>query len=69
MNIRYIGMFPPPYGGVTIKNKLIFECISENHKVVTLRKPAWMPGAVYQPLNLLLRRRICPEWGKHSGCA
>ena len=53
MNIRYIGMFPPPYGGVTIKNKLIFECISENHKVVTLRKPAWMPGAVYQPLNLL----------------
>ena len=46
MNIRYIGMFPPPYGGVTIKNKLIFECISENHKVVTLRKPAWMPGAV-----------------------
>lgn len=25
----YIGSFPPPYGGVTVKNALLFEAISE----------------------------------------
>ena len=25
----YIGSFPPPYGGVTVKNALLFEVVSE----------------------------------------
>lgn len=28
-NPLYIGSFPPPYGGVTVKNALLFEAISE----------------------------------------
>lgn len=27
--ITYIGSFPPPYGGVTIKNALLYRCMSE----------------------------------------
>lgn len=29
MKIFYIGRFPPPYGGVTIKNKLLYEKMTE----------------------------------------
>ena len=32
--IGYIGTFPPPYGGVTIKNKLLYESISSQYSVV-----------------------------------
>ena len=51
MKIRYIGLFPPPYGGVTIKNKLIYDCLSETKKIVKFNSPRWMPRAVFQILN------------------
>lgn len=35
--VKYIGNFPPPYGGVTRKNKLIFEALSQR---VALRRPS-----------------------------
>lgn len=53
MKIRYIGMFPPPYGGVTIKNKLIYDCLSETRKILTFNRPRWMTGSVFQILNLM----------------
>ena len=53
MKIRYIGLFPPPYGGVTIKNKLIYDCLSETKKIVKFNRPRWMPRAVFQILNLM----------------
>ena len=53
MKIRYIGMFPPPYGGVTIKNKLIYDCLSETKKIVTFNRPRWMAESVFQILNLM----------------
>lgn len=53
MKIRYIGLFPPPYGGVTIKNKLIYDCLSETKKIVKFNRPRWMPREVFQILNLM----------------
>ena len=53
MKIRYIGMFPPPYGGVTIKNKLIYDCLSETKRIVTFNRRRWMSGPVFQILNLM----------------
>lgn len=46
-------MFPPPYGGVTIKNKLIYDCLSETRKILTFNRPRWMTGSVFQILNLM----------------
>ena len=40
MKIRYIGNFPPPYGGVTIKNKLLFDTLSHNCAVQIVDKHA-----------------------------
>ena len=51
--ISYIGSFPPPYGGVTIKNKLIFDVLSESQRIDVLKKPSWMSRQIYQSLNLL----------------
>lgn len=31
--ITYIGSFPPPYGGVTVKNALLFEALSERIEI------------------------------------
>ena len=53
MKIRYIGMFPPPYGGVTIKNKLIYDCLSETKRIVTFNRRRWMSGPIFQILNLM----------------
>lgn len=33
MKITYLGSFPPPYGGVTVKNALLFDALSEYVKV------------------------------------
>lgn len=54
MIIRYIGNFPPPYGGVTRKNQLLYEIISEKYKVVRLEKIGVMPEKIYQACNILL---------------
>lgn len=33
MKITYLGSFPPPYGGVTVKNALLYEALSERIQV------------------------------------
>ncbi len=33
-DIFYIGKFPPPYGGATIKNEILFNAISKHKKVI-----------------------------------
>lgn len=49
---RYIGSFPPPYGGVTIKNQLLYSEITKRIPVSRLSKQAWMPNKVFQILNM-----------------
>ncbi len=53
MTIRYIGNFPPPYGGVTRKNKLLYDCLQERLKIKHFEKPSFLPEALYQVLVLL----------------
>jgi len=36
MKIYYLGSFPPPYGGVTIKNKIIFDNLSKSFEVTKI---------------------------------
>lgn len=38
MKVRYIGSFPPPYGGVTIKNKLLADTLSEHVKIIKAKE-------------------------------
>lgn len=54
MKNRYIGNFPPPYGGVTIKNQLLFEDISKQIKIYRLEQGRFCPQKVYQLLNCLI---------------
>ncbi len=53
MTIRYIGNFPPPYGGVTRKNKLLYDCLSQRLKIRHFDKPSFLPDVLYQVLVLL----------------
>lgn len=54
MNIRYIGYFPPPYGGVTIKNRLLYDELSKSLRIKHFTKPFFISGKLYQALNVLL---------------
>ncbi len=54
MKVRYIGFFPPPYGGVTVKNQLLYELISNNKKIARFVKPKWLHSSIYKILNLFL---------------
>lgn len=36
MGVVYIGRFPPPYGGVTIKNKIVFDNLSKKIDIQTI---------------------------------
>lgn len=54
MSTKYIGNFPPPYGGVTIKNRLLYETLSEQIAIRHFEKPAWMPSNIYQLLSFLI---------------
>ena len=54
MKVRYIGNFPPPYGGVTIKNRLLWEELSKRVDVACFEKPKCIPVRIYQALNMLL---------------
>lgn len=29
MSVFYLGQFPPPFGGVTVKNALVYQALSE----------------------------------------
>lgn len=53
MKIRYIGNFPPPYGGVTIKNRLLYDTLKEHMSIRYFEKPGWMPGKCYQGLQIM----------------
>ena len=53
MKRRYIGNFPPPYGGVTRKNELLFQSISEQCEITRLRIPKWLPKQLFDGLQLL----------------
>lgn len=52
MRIRYIGSFPPPYGGVTIKNKLIADCLSKYFSISYPPRQSWIPSGVRQLLSI-----------------
>lgn len=54
MTARYIGSFPPPFGGVTIKNQLIYESLSERMVLKCLKKHRLLPVWAYQLVNVLL---------------
>lgn len=51
--VRYIGSFPPPFGGVTVKNDLLFNRLSEYYnvkRIKTNRRIAqffWLIGSVF----------------------
>lgn len=53
MKIQYIGNFPPPYGGVTRKNQLLYEALSGHFKITVFHKPKWMPGILGQLFDML----------------
>ncbi len=53
MTIRYIGNFPPPYGGVTVKNKLLYDGLSEKVKIRHFDKPDFLPQNIYQFIVVL----------------
>lgn len=52
LQIRYIGNFPPPYGGVTRKNQLLFNSISEKCTICKSQKFRWMPNMIAQIFNM-----------------
>lgn len=54
MKIRYIGNFPPPYGGVTVKNRLLYDELSKSFRIKHFAKPTVISGKIYQALNMLL---------------
>ena len=54
MLIRYIGGFPPPYGGVTVKNQLIYDTIKQHIPIKKLKKIRWLPKYLYEIIEILL---------------
>lgn len=54
MKVRYIGNFPPPYGGVTIKNQLLWESISRHLSIERLKESEGMPKKLHRFCNMLL---------------
>lgn len=36
MSVIYLGQFPPPYGGVTVKNALLYDALSERVQIEKL---------------------------------
>lgn len=53
MKIRYIGKFPPPYGGVTIKNKLLYQELSSHIPIIRLKERKGIPSFLHQIANFL----------------
>lgn len=54
MKVRYIGNFPPPYGGVTIKNALLFDMLSQDLSVIRLKESKRIPKKLNHFINMLL---------------
>lgn len=53
MKIRYIGKFPPPYGGVTIKNKLLYQELSGHIPIIRLKERKGIPSFLHQIANFM----------------
>lgn len=54
MKIRYIGNFPPPYGGVTVKNELLYQTLLKYFNVKRFDKSKFIPRNIYQIINMFL---------------
>lgn len=54
MRVRFIGNFPPPYGGVTIKNQVLYKTLSEKVPIKRLNPHFFVPNCFYQAANILL---------------
>lgn len=54
MRVRYIGNFPPPYGGVTNKNQLLYKTLSGQIAISRLNKKPFFSGSLHQLINILL---------------
>ena len=50
--VFYIGSFPPPYGGVTIKNSILFEAISEQIDVSAIDLGRVKKGDILEAIKL-----------------
>lgn len=53
VKINYIGSFPPPYGGVTIKNKMLVETLGKFVKINVLKSNNGLPKRIAQLLILI----------------
>lgn len=54
-SIRYIGNFPPPYGGVTVKNQLLYnELLRSGVEVCKLNRIGKISSRIYKILTLIL---------------
>lgn len=56
-NIFYLGQFPPPYGGVTVKNALLFESLAQHLSIEAL---PFRSSGVFP----ILRTVLCSRHGK-----
>ena len=54
MKVRYIGNFPPPYGGVTIKNQLLLNELSKHMKIYCFKHKEGFPQKISQIISCLL---------------
>ena len=54
--IYYLGSFPPPYGGVTVKNELLYEILKDKFDICVMRKftAVSMVGAFLKGKKFLL---------------
>lgn len=58
--IRYVGSFPPPYGGVTIKNELLYRCLGKRFDIVkpnnnsSLSSLMWFIGSIFSKQKMIV---------------
>lgn len=67
--IVYIGSFPPPYGGVTVKNALLLEALSERidiEKLDLMDVKSFRPRAIRLFLGAIFGRTGCLVLGVSS---
>lgn len=68
--ITYIGSFPPPYGGVTVKNALLYKHLSsrlEIEKIDLTRVKRFAPGAIFRLAHRILSRKGALVLGVSAG--
>lgn len=60
-SLTYIGSFPPPYGGVTVKNALLYKHLSDR---LTMDK---LDLSIVKKLNLIVILRLIRRLFSHDG--